>query len=157
MEAARKITKEEVIALELEKIRKKNKNKALLPEEVVSYAKDKNNPLHDYFTWNNKEAGDAYRLEEARALIRRVKVERPANIVPIEFKMPITRDYVSLSSDRREGNGYRKLNIVLHNKLMRKELIEDAKKDMDIFIRKYSTLKELSNVILEMKKLQSED
>lgn len=47
----------------------------LTPELVVKSAENKNSPLHECFTWDNKAAGTAYRLIEARTLIRSVRVE----------------------------------------------------------------------------------
>lgn len=46
----------------------------LKPEHVVAAARDPNNPLHKEFTWDNDEAAAAWRLEQARTLIRSVKV-----------------------------------------------------------------------------------
>ena len=43
--------------------------------EVVDRARNKNSPLHDYFEWDDKKAGNACRIEQARVLIRTVKVE----------------------------------------------------------------------------------
>lgn len=46
----------------------------LLPEAVVQAARDPRSPLHASFTWNDSEAAEKRRLDEARALIRSVKV-----------------------------------------------------------------------------------
>ena len=45
------------------------------PAEVVKAARSKDSPLHPYFTWDVKEAAQLRWLDEARALIRRVRVE----------------------------------------------------------------------------------
>jgi len=42
----------------------------LRPEAVLEDARNPNSPLHDYFTWDDKEAADQLRLLQARALIR---------------------------------------------------------------------------------------
>jgi hypothetical protein len=47
----------------------------LTPEQVIGAAQDKNSALHDCFTWDNSEAAAKWRLEEARELIRRVRIE----------------------------------------------------------------------------------
>jgi len=44
------------------------------PEAVVEAARDRESPLHDYFTWSNREAADKRRLDEARELIRSFKL-----------------------------------------------------------------------------------
>jgi hypothetical protein len=51
----------------------------LTPTLVVAYARDEDHPLHDRFTWDDTVAGEKWRKEEARMMIRRVKiVMRPA-------------------------------------------------------------------------------
>jgi hypothetical protein len=47
----------------------------LRPESVVAAAKDPDSPLHSHFDWNNDSAAHKHRLEQARALIRSVRVE----------------------------------------------------------------------------------
>lgn len=41
---------------------------------VVEVARHPQSPLHNLFEWDNGVAGDSYRLQQARALIRGVKV-----------------------------------------------------------------------------------
>ncbi len=57
----------------LERIRARNKG-ILAPDDVVRDAHSESSPLHSYFTWDNTEAAHQYRLEQARTLIRNVKV-----------------------------------------------------------------------------------
>jgi hypothetical protein len=46
----------------------------LTPDIVVEVARDPASPLHRYFTWDDAEAAASYRLEQARTLIRSVRV-----------------------------------------------------------------------------------
>ena len=48
----------------------------LTAEATVNAARPKNSPIHGCFTWNNDEAGEKYRLWEARSLIRSVRIIR---------------------------------------------------------------------------------
>lgn len=41
---------------------------------VVTEAKPRTSPLHSHFEWNDKKGADAHRLDQARRLIRRVRV-----------------------------------------------------------------------------------
>jgi hypothetical protein len=61
------------IAHELKKI--EDKSGGLNPKSVVEAARMKDHPLHSKFTWDDSEAAEKWRLEEARALIASVKVE----------------------------------------------------------------------------------
>ena len=47
----------------------------LTPDLVVGAARDPASPIHDRFTWDDSEAAAKHRQNEARALIRSVKVE----------------------------------------------------------------------------------
>ncbi len=53
----------------------------LTPEQVVTFAKKNDTDLHDCFTWDNHEASRAWRLEEARevlrSMIREVVIKAP--------------------------------------------------------------------------------
>ena len=53
---------------------KEENGDVLTPEHVVNCAKTKSSPLHDYFEWNNDDAGSKYRLWQARYLIGRIEV-----------------------------------------------------------------------------------
>ena len=46
----------------------------LSPANVIEAARDPNSAMHGQFEWDDSEAAQAYRLQQARALIRRVKV-----------------------------------------------------------------------------------
>lgn len=57
----------------LEQIRLTNGGK-LTPDKVVDVAAEASHPLHDCFEWDDSKAGYQYRLWQARALIRSVKI-----------------------------------------------------------------------------------
>lgn len=46
----------------------------LTPEDVVEAAQGVDSPLHKFFTWDDAEAAHLRRLDEARGLIRTVKI-----------------------------------------------------------------------------------
>jgi hypothetical protein len=58
----------------LERIRRREKG-ILTPDAVVNDARDTSSPLHGYFTWDDTEAAKQFRLDQARTLIRNIKVE----------------------------------------------------------------------------------
>jgi len=69
------MTKQEQKAIhdELASIAKKRRGK-LTPDAVVAAAKNKSSVLHNLFEWNTNKAAHAWRLEQARTLIRSVRV-----------------------------------------------------------------------------------
>lgn len=64
----------EEIKLILERLAAANGG-CLTPEMVVQEASAEDSPLHDEFEWNDTKAGAAFRLEQARAVIRKVRIE----------------------------------------------------------------------------------
>jgi hypothetical protein len=78
----------------------------LRPEDVVDAARNPNSALHSYFTWDDSEAAAAYRLQEARALIKRVKVD----VVRSDEMV------VHVPSFIRSNGGYQETQVVTVNK-----------------------------------------
>ena len=58
----------------LEEIRAANDG-VLTAQLVVEAARDPLHPLHAHFEWDDEKAGESYRVHQARALIRVVKLE----------------------------------------------------------------------------------
>lgn len=52
-----------------------DQKRQLTPNKVVEIAKDPESPLHGHFCWDDNEAAHQYRLEQARSLIRVVRIE----------------------------------------------------------------------------------
>jgi len=67
-------TKHVVIARELKKIYDA-KLQRITPDAVVAAAKPKAHPLHSFFEWDNRKAGNAFRVYQARLLIQNVRFE----------------------------------------------------------------------------------
>lgn len=59
----------------------------LLPSEVLNAARNEDSPLHGFFEWDESLAAEAYRLEQARELIRRIKIE----VVFDEVKLKVVK------------------------------------------------------------------
>lgn len=136
------------IIQELDRIASRNGG-ILQPEKVVEEARNSRSPLHSKFQWDDTIAAHEYRIFQARNLIR-VAV----NVIP-NGDETAERIWVSLRSDQQsEGGGYRALVDVLSDKQLRKQLLDEALKDMEYFQEKYSHLKELSEVFLAIKKIK---
>ena len=162
---AERIELPETITEELRFIQTNN-NGTLLPYQVVEYAKDPNTLLHKKFEWEDSVAAYQHRLWQARQVIRLElivvdrKSETPGkifiNMDPGEAEEgKATRAFISLSIDRRgeAKNGYRSIEDVVSDEYMRAQMLEDARKDMNLFRRKYNMLKELSEVFDAMDKV----
>ncbi len=67
------IDRETVIRERLQKIAARNDG-VLTPDAVVRDARNPKSPLHDEFEWDVQAAAEAHWIEQARALIRRVRI-----------------------------------------------------------------------------------
>ena len=138
---------EDKVLHELETIRRKHKG-VLNPRDVVEFARNSDTALHQEFEWNDKIAGDAYRILQAREVIRtRVTVLTP-DTKPV-------RAYVSLPNDRKPNGGYRRINDVLEKPAWREQLLKNAMADMRAFQTKYAVLKELASVFSAMQEVEA--
>lgn len=121
-------------------------NKGITPGEVVKAASDPASPLHDRFEWNDSTAATRWRLAQAGALIRQLRVK----VVNLKTEDEQTTRYaVSV----RTGDGsvkYVTTESAMSNDELRAQMLSDARRDMLIFQRKYAVLTELSSVFAAM-------
>jgi hypothetical protein len=115
-------------------------HKVLNPSTVVDFAKNKRTALHKHFIWDDTEAANRYRLNQASWLLRFHVTVLAGTDTPV-------RCFVSLKSDRGgEDGSYRLMSRVMSNTEYRAQLLEDARQDMLIFRNKYKMLAELAKV-----------
>lgn len=91
---------QKLIADRLARISKRNGG-ILTPDAVVEDAQDESSPLHTQFEWDDGEAAKQWRLEQARTLIRSVKVE-----IHTETKTVSTVRYVRSPEATGRQQGY---------------------------------------------------
>jgi hypothetical protein len=76
----------------------------LSPLDVVEAARAKDSPIHGCFDWDDTEAANKWRLEQARELIRRVKIE-----IQYEETTIRTVKYVRDLNEKPDECGYQNL------------------------------------------------
>lgn len=132
----------------LEAVRKRNGG-ILPPAAVVDAARHENNALHRFFTWDDGAAAEAWRVHQARNLIRMVVTMIPNTETESDM-------YVSMQADREEeGGGYRTLVEVLSDEEQRERLLAEAMEELAAFRRKYSRLKELAAVFAALDEVRA--
>ncbi len=126
----------------LEKIRKDNDAK-LDPAVVVStVAKAKRNVLRAFFQWDDTEAAGAYRVDQARSLLRAV------HIVYEDAPEVKTRAY-EITVERQEAKPvtiYKTAEDILADPDSRAELLKRALGELVSFQRRFRALQELAVV-----------
>jgi hypothetical protein len=121
------------------------------PEAVVSSAADPDSPLHDLFEWDDSEAAAKFRLVQAGALIRRVKLHivRASTETKV-LTVNTTRAFVAPIGERRSKDhpegGYAQVEKVLSDEDRKAALLATAKSELKALQQKYVQLVELAKV-----------
>lgn len=116
------------------------------PEDVVSYARtNTDSELHKCFTWDDTEAAEKWRKQEARIIICSLQV-----VVIKEEKEPVT--YRLIEHDKEE-KVYRPVTLTVRNEDEYSRLLKQAKAELIAFKKRYKHITELSEVIEEIDKL----
>ncbi len=134
---------------ELDAVRKMHKG-ILYPKDVVEAARSKTSAMHKEFEWDDTEAAQKWRIEQARKLIR-IFVE----VVDDGRNHKSSRVFVALRSENNSGGGYRLMADVLSDEELRKQLLLDAYNDMQSFAQKYASLKELTGVFRAIRRVKA--
>ena len=114
-------------------------------EDVLEEARDEGSPLHKHFEWDDSEAAEQYRKQQARSLIQRCKVVL-IDTQPIEI-----RAFVSLPTDRESGGGYRLTSDVVSDERLKAELMRDLQLTIARWTQKLNLLdQDLAEAILDL-------
>jgi len=133
-----------IVEQELETIREQHGG-VLLPGDVVTAAKRKTHPLHSYFEWDDSEAANKYRINQARALIRTVTVSFKTGPVTEPTTVKVRR-YVSASDIGADpATGYRVVTEL--DSVERANLLQSLDNELAVLERKYALHEEFWTVM----------
>lgn len=116
--------------------------------EVLSLAKPLSSPIHQYFTWNDGEAAEAYRLYEARVLIRSVVVEFQGEqyrkyVSPVYIEELDEKRYVEITKARGATNLW-------------EQVLEKALRDAVLWRERYEKYERLKPIVQAINKVEKE-
>lgn len=107
-----------------------NQHGRLDPRDVVNVARDPENPLHDRFEWDDTVAAESYRLEQARMLIRSVKVTvQPSKSEPARTIRMFVHDTVN--------DGYLAVQDIAAQPKVRDQILDDMRADLERLKKKW--------------------
>ena len=152
-QGARVKNKPDVIYKALEGIRSKNSGD-LRPENVVEASRKKTAPLHNEFEWDDSEAANNYRVEQARSLIRSIDVvyeEAPAAQTKMYAVVNVTHEQLE-GEPEGPKHVYRTTRDILNDPATRDQLLARAIREAGSFMERYANLSELSLVFDAIKK-----
>jgi hypothetical protein len=109
----------------------------LSAKELVNVSRALDAPLHNAFEWDDAVAGEEWRREQARHLIKALVV------VPQNQDQKPTRGFYHLE---RQDDCYQPISVILHNPNKYKALLALARSELQAFTQKYQSLQELRPV-----------
>ena len=131
----------QVIGEELEKIAAKSEGK-LTPVDVVKAASSVRHPLHKHFEWDNAKAASAFRLEQARAVIRSIRVVDDKSKDEVRAFFSITE---------KSGTSYRTIDAVRSSLELQLAVLKQAERDLDAFQKRYRDLTDVCDFVVQAK------
>jgi hypothetical protein len=106
--------------------------------DVVEEARDPKSLLHAHFEWDDRRAAEAHRLDQARTLIRSIRIVDDDS----DRSKPA---YLSIRAE--DGTAYRSLGDILSSSNLRQRLLEQAQRDLDSWTARYAELKEIVELV----------
>lgn len=116
---------------------------SLTPEAVLDAAQPPDSPLHKHFTWDDTEAANKRRLDEASYLIRKCKIR----IETAEERTVHVRAFLHLPAQGETDATYAPTADLLSNPATRDVVFAQALRDVEALERKYKDLVDFSQVL----------
>lgn len=114
--------------------------------DIVEYARPKESPLHEDFTWDKDKAAEKWNLQEARMLVAAVMVVEAG-----KTKKEATRAFHHIVEVTEEGtkSGYTPDHVVWQREDFAEQVIEKAKRELIAWQRRYGSNEDLREWALE--------
>lgn len=114
----------------------------LQPKDLLERARPTTSPLHKFFEWDDREAAEKYRLEQARKLIYTVTIR-----VIEDGKEPIRGNFAIRVIDIESGTStYRPLHEAMNDPLQRAQIVRRAMEEYAAWENRYHHLEELKDL-----------
>jgi len=114
----------------------------IFPQRVVDYARNPSSPIHQCFSWDDRQEAERARRHKARQLIASlvsVKIE-PVNARPLEV-----RAFYNLRTEAFDKRAYLPREVVMTSKDLKAALLGDAVKELQSFMLKFQGIVAVSS------------
>lgn len=108
------------------------------PQQILEKARDDRTELHKCFEWNDSEAAERWRIQQARQIV--------CHLVIKQESAPAQAPEVRLFFKTAESEGYKSTELILRDKDEYGKLLKNALAELTAFQRKYRSLSELESV-----------
>lgn len=121
----------------------------LQAHEVVNAARDENSPIHDCFEWDDSIAAEQFRQDQARNLIRAIRVKVRVNHVETQ---PV-RAFLNVKFTE-VGQAYVPVQDAMTRPVYRDQILQDALDELKALQAKYKHLSELACIFEQIDQLE---
>lgn len=104
------------------------------PQEIVEKAKDESTELHKCFTWDDKEAAERWRIQQARHIVTCLVIRKEEE----NKDKPEIRIF-----HKNDCGGYKPAEYVFTHADEHEKLLQAAYAELAMFKKKYASLQEL--------------
>jgi hypothetical protein len=112
----------------------------ITPKDIVDDARNPNSPLHSFFEWSDTAAAEAYRLSQARGLIRSVVAIYTSDDKPAVR----TRAYVHINEPKAPH--YREAGHAMSQEKTRQMVLQRAWNEFQQWRQRYKDLAEFADL-----------
>jgi hypothetical protein len=110
------------------------------PQQILEKARDSNTELHKCFTWDDTEAAEKWRISEARAIVRNLKI--------IEQKSDKQSEPTTIRVFYKTDNesGYKPTKLILKKPDEYKALVERCRSELLAIKQKFNSISEYEEI-----------
>lgn len=110
------------------------------PQQILEKARDSNTELHKCFTWDDTEAAEKWRISEARAVVRNLKI--------IEQKPDKQTEPTTIRVFYKTDNesGYKPTKLILKKPDEYKVLVERCRSELLAIKQKFNSISEYEEI-----------
>lgn len=144
-----KLTTPEKLATELKRF---NGPDGFKPHQIVDAARNKSSFFHQFFEWDDTKAADAYRVQQARALIASVRI-----IVSDDDPdaMPRARAFYSVSQHRVRG--YHDVEAIRGSSDLQRRLLDQVDRELQQIVDRHLAVRSIAPIIAEARRKLAEE
>lgn len=129
-----------VVGQHLDLLRQQHKGE-ITPPDVLADARNPNSPLHSFFEWDDGEAAEQYRLQQARGLIRAVVA------VYVSDDKPAVRQKAFVHIREGDTPHYRDTAQAMSQTKTREIVLRRAWEELQSWKRRYRDLSEFAELV----------
>lgn len=123
----------------------------LTPANVVAAARPEASPLHRGFEWDDSAAAEAYRLDQARYILRSIVVVREPENPKSEIRAFVTVTGDDATTDKPQ-TVYMSIETALADPVKRDEIVLRARRELGEWRERYKQINEFADVFAVIEK-----